>query len=294
VQSQSCIRWELIVVDDGSTDDTVRIVSATAPEALITATNRAGVCAARNHGLALAKGDFVCFLDQDDFWYPEHLSRHLSVLDAHPQYGAVFGPYRFWYPNQPAEADPEALLAAPPDSAIDHSMEGWLYHQFLMDCWALTSATTLRRQLLQDSGAFDESRTFAEDWELWLRLSQHTQFARLSWPPVLYRQHSTQGSRLVRTFDHRSRLLEDAVKRWGFRSRDGQSVDASAFRRQLAGYEAGFGRSHLQRGSRWLGVRTLLRAWARAPRSGRWLALALAGAVGYRPGDDEVDMSAHE
>jgi hypothetical protein len=291
VQAQTCSDWELIVVDDGSTDDTVRIVAETVPEATIMSTARRGVCGARNQGLAAAMGEFVCFLDQDDFWFREHLDVHLSTLAAYPQYGAVFGPYRFWYPHRIAEADPQALLPAAPDTLVDSTMAGWIYHHFLMDCWALTSATTLRRQLLEDEGAFEEARAFAEDWALWLRLSQRAQFARLNWPPVLYRQHPDQGSRLVRHFDHRSHLLEDAARRWGLRSPDGQTLGVKAFRRQLSEYEAAFGRTHLQKGNRWVGVRSLLRAWVRAPGCTRWLALGLAGAAGYTPKADAQDTS---
>ena len=109
------------------------------------------------------------------------------------------------------------------------------------------------------------------------------QFAALRWPPVLYRRHDVQGSRLVRGKDFRTELLLRYAACHGLSSPDGRAMDPGRFAQIIAGYQYSFGSLHLRYGQRWLGVRSLLAAWARRPTQWRYLLLALAGAAGWRP-----------
>jgi hypothetical protein len=166
---------------------------------------------------------------------------------------------------------------------VDPDFTGTVYHQFLMDCWALTSGTLVRRDALRACGGFDETLPYSEDWELWLRLSRVHQFALLRWPPVLYRQHPVQGSRVARTRDYRTELLLRHAEAYGLRSADGRAIPAQAFKSQVAAYRFEFGYHHLAHGSRWLGLRAVLEAWWLNPRRVKALAVAAAAAVGWRP-----------
>jgi hypothetical protein len=274
---------EIIVVDDGSDDDTCAQVRAAAPQAVLRQQKNAGVCAARNHGLSLARGEFVIFLDQDDIWHPLHLARQVAWLQQHPEDGVAVCPYQHWYPGPQGHASPASLWPADPGPGTVPAFSGWVYHQFLRDCWALTSGTLIRRALLQQAGAFDEQRPFAEDWELWLRLSRQTRFALLAWPPVLYRQHPVQGSRTVRQRDYRTELLLDHATRHGLASRDGRRLEPREFDAIVARYQGGFGYHQLQHGDRRTGVRALWAAWRRQPTHIKALAMAVAGLLGWRP-----------
>ena len=153
-----------------------------------------------------------------------------------------------------------------------------------MDCWALTSATLIRREVLQSCGGFDEALPYSEDWELWLRLSQHHQFALLQWPPVLYRQHPVQGSRVPRQRDFRTELLARHARQFGLSSADGRSTTPAMFRQQLARYRFEFGYHHLCFGSRWTALQALLHAWWLHPARMKALLLAGAAVLGWRPG----------
>ena len=286
VAAQTHPQVELILVDDESTDDSITVAETTGVPFKLLRQRNAGVSRARNNGLAAATGDFVCFLDQDDIWYPDHLARQLRVFDDHPGTDAVVSPYQHWYPGPTGYGTPAQIFPTRPTQETDPDFTGWVYHQFLRDCWALTSATLLRRQAVLACGGFDESLPFSEDWDLWLRLARQVRFAKLNWPPVLYRQHAVQGSRQARPVDHRCRLLLSTAAAHGLTSRDGRQVPRAEFDRQIARYEADFGYTHLQSGNATLGVRTLLRAWRRRPGAIRPLALALAGAMGWRPGDN--------
>jgi glycosyltransferase involved in cell wall biosynthesis len=286
VLAQTCPALELIVVDDGSNDGTLHAVEqallgARLPVQVLRQPRR-GVAAGRNAGLAAAQGAWVCFLDQDDLWHPRHLQTQFGALARHPEAGVIVSPYRHWYPATLDEHPPHGQ-APLPEQACDADFTGWVYHRFLLDCWALTSASTIRKDVLQTHGAFDVQRPFSEDWDLWLRLSREVPFLKVQGPPVMYRQHEVQGSRVARPVDHRSELLESAVRRYGLASRDGRHVEEAEFRSTLARYEMEFGYQHLQHGDASLGVRSLLKAWRRHPARLRYLALAAAGMAGWRP-----------
>lgn len=287
VRAQTHPLIEIIVVDDGSMDDTVATVQVVAPQARIVQQSNAGVSSARNTGLRAARGQVVCFLDQDDVWHPLHLAEQLRCLAEAPEAGVVVSPYQHWHADAQGHHKPavECWPAEPqtPGAPIDPDFSGWVYHQFMLDCWALTSATMLRRHVVLDAGGFDETLPFSEDWDLWLRLSRQVPFVKLTGPPVLYRQHAVQGSRRARPVDHRCRLLLASAAAHGLASRDGRAIDPLRFGRNIARYQADFGYHHLQHGDARLGARSLWQAWRRDPTEARTLALALAGSLGWRP-----------
>jgi len=284
VLAQTHADVELIVVDDGSSDDTLAEVKRAAPTTRVLRRDRAGgVSVARNEGLAAAGGRFVCFLDQDDIWHPSHLARQVAAFARAPELGAVVVPYQHWYPDTHGEPAPGRLWPEQADDGFAPDFTGWVYHQFLIDCWALTSATMLRREALDDVGAFDPNRPYGEDWELWLRLSRRWRFGRLGGPPVLYRQHPSQGSRRARDVDHRTELLTSNAHEHGLASRDGRAVPARLFRQNLARYRKEFGLQHLLHGDAVIGRGALWQAWRNDPLRLRVLAMAVAASAGWRP-----------
>ena len=284
VLAQTHPQVEIVVVDDGSTDRSLEVVAQVAPGAVVAHNAQAsGVSRARNQGFAMAHAPFVCFLDQDDIWHPRHLARQLAAFERMPEAGAVVVPYHHWSPVPGANAVPETLWPAEADDRFDPAFSGWVYHQFMLDCWALTSATMIRREALDEVGAFDPDRPYGEDWELWLRLSRRWQFARLGDPAVLYRQHPTQGSRQARETDHRTELLLAHAEAFGLASADGRAITRPDFEAMIASYQVRFGLHHLRHGSVALGRRTLWSAWRRDPVQLRHLALAAAATAGWRP-----------
>ena len=283
VLAQTHQNFEVIVVDDGSTDATCEVVRQVAPGARLLTQANARVSAARNAGLAAALGEFVIFLDQDDIWHPQQLARQVAWMQQHAECGAVVCRYHHWYLAQGQYPAPTAVWPPDPGLVADPEFTGWVYHQFLFDCWALTSGTLMRRAAVLAAGGFDTQLRYSEDWDLWLRLSQQTQFALLQWPPVLYRQHPVQGSREVRKRDFRTELLLGYARRHGLKSRDGRAMAPARFAQIVSRYQGEYGYHHLQQGHRWTGVRSLALAWWRVPGQVKLLALALAGALGWRP-----------
>jgi glycosyltransferase involved in cell wall biosynthesis len=289
VLAQTHADLELVVVDDGSRDTTRERVAAVAARdarvRLIAQANQ-GVCVARNRGLAQSSGAFVCFLDHDDVWAPWKLAEQLAAFAREPEAGVVFTDFSNWLAQQgggfsdPA-TDLPPLAGTPPR---DDTFSGWVHHQFLLDCWALTSTAMIRREVLERFGAFDPALPYSEDWELWLRLAVQVPFVKLAAVSTLYRQHADQGNRKLRDIDYRTRLLERAVREHGLVSRDGRQVGRGHFLRTLAKYHMQFGLHHLEHGNRGVALRAFAKAWRHHPTRLRYPALLVAAAVGWKPG----------
>jgi hypothetical protein len=106
---------------------------------------------------------------------------------------------------------------------------------------------------------------------------------------VLYRQHAVQGSRIARGIDFRTDLLLTTAREHGLISRDGRRLTQREFDDRIARYQMEFGHLHLQCGDRALGVRSLFHAWRRRSASWRYLALAAAGSLGWRPRSSDLE-----
>ncbi len=275
---------EVIVVDDGSTDRTAAIAEAFGdPVRVIRQPNRR-VSAARNRGFEASSGEFVCFMDHDDHWFPWKLDRQVEAFAAHPDVGVVATNFMLWRQVEGRFPDPSTFDAGDEgDSSHDPEFSGWVYHQFLLDCWALTSTVMMRRTVFADSGGFDEALPFSEDWDLWLRLSREHRFMLLRRASTLYRQHAAQGNLVLRDVDYRTRLLEAAAQRWGLASRDGRHVPADVFQRHIAWCHMQFGLHHLKHGSTRMARAAFLRAWRHHPAHWKYPALLLASIAGWRP-----------
>lgn len=285
VLAQTIEDLELIVVDDGSTDATPKIVASYGGRVRLVAQQNSRVSGARNRGIREAKGEFICLMDHDDYWFPHKLSRQLAEFEARPEAGVVYSSFIRWHAAADGRfPDPDGYdLSEYPDD-IDPVYSGWIYHQFLLDCWMLTSTTMFRAEVFERCGAFDESLPYSEDWELWLRIAREYPIIQLRRPTTLYRQHPRQGNRLVRDLDYRTLLLMRTVKEWGLCSKDGRCVSRRRFLRQLAQYHAAFGLLHLQAGHVRVAVDAFRRAWFTYPLRIKYLAYITAALGGWRPG----------
>lgn len=183
VLAQTDPDFEVIVVDDGSTDNTSKIVTSFTDSrlTLIQRTN-GGLAAARNTGIAGAKGTFVAFLDADDRWLPEKLASHRHVLDAHPEASVSYD----WAAFINAEGVLTGLYMAQTRRAITH--EALMIKNYLGN----GSTSVVRRSVLESFNGFDEQLFRLVDRELWVRLTYYGHTLQLV-PKVLteYRQHSS-------------------------------------------------------------------------------------------------------
>lgn len=275
--------FEVIVVDDGSTDATRSIVAGYAPRVRLIEQTNGGVCKARNRGIREASGDFVCLLDHDDYWFPDKLRVQVELLDSHPEVGVAYSAYLVWRQDSHGVFPSPHQLSSQSAPSIDASFSGWVYHLLLLDCMMLTSTSMFRREVFERCGAFDESLPFGEDWELWLRVSREYQFMKLRNVTTLYRQHPAQGNRIPRPIDYRAKLLLDAIAQWGFCSPDGKCQSPQRFYRQLGIYHAEFGLRQLKANNLKLAFRSFFLAWRADPLTVKYLGYIPSALMGWRP-----------
>lgn len=223
ILAQEAAELEVIVINDGSTDETGAIARGFGEPVRVIDQPNSGVCAARNHGIREARGEFIALVDHDDYWLPNKLANQLTAFAANPQVDVVFTAFTWWRPSSDGGRFPEpasfAAQAAP--QGIDGDFSGWIYHQMLLDSWVLTSTALARSTVVRASGGFDETLPFSEDWDFWLRVARTSQFLKLREATTLYRQHPNQGSRVTRPLDYRTRLLEQASRQWDWPARMG-------------------------------------------------------------------------
>ncbi len=177
---------EVIVVDDGSADDTPAVAARYGDRIRFLRQENRGVSAARNAGLGAARGVYVSFLDHDDRLLPEKLARQAAVLDAHPEVGVVYTGW--WFIDEQGHRLPATGWTR---------SEGDLLPDLLrLDSPIFMPAIAVRRALVDAVGGFDERLRRSEDWDLWLRLSARgARWACVDAPLVEYRLHAGQKHR---------------------------------------------------------------------------------------------------
>jgi glycosyltransferase involved in cell wall biosynthesis len=167
----------VIVVDDGSEDDSAAIARSYGSRVTVLSQANRGVSGARNAGLAAAQAPYVALLDQDDVWEPGKLARQLELIEAHPEVGLVFTDMLLLKRDGTVVED-GFLRSTPPYAALERQPLGnqaYLLPKELGEAvlrfnFISPSTTLLRRQAIQEIGAFDEAFRLCDDAECWMRL----------------------------------------------------------------------------------------------------------------------------
>jgi glycosyltransferase involved in cell wall biosynthesis len=196
VIGQTFGNWELIIVDDGSRDNTAEIVAKHLADKrihFIKQENR-GASASRNVGIRRSRGRYIAFLDADDIWLPEKLEKQMTVFAKYPHAGVCSAGY---YAISPAGE----LLGTRLHDEYYGNLAKFL---FLKGSPAMSSAV-VSREVLEKIGFLDEALPYAMDFDLWLRISLHYPFYCLGEPLIYYRQG--QPSISSRNSDKRRELV---------------------------------------------------------------------------------------
>ena len=153
---------QIIIVDDGSTDDTLKKLSPFHEVAEIVTQPNRGVSAARNRGISLAKYEWIALLDSDDCWHPEKLAKQIAFHEAHPDL-LWSHTLEEWIRNGKRVSQKKR----------HRKPEGHIFYESLPFCKIAPSAVMIHRDILGNVGMFDENLPVCEDYDLWLRIAKH-------------------------------------------------------------------------------------------------------------------------
>ena len=181
--------FELIIVDDFSLDDSRQVLSALAGQdqrikVVLHETNQ-GASKSRNDGLAIAKGDFICFCDADDLWMAEKLSAQLKMLEQNKQYDVAYCDAIIIDENGVVTGRRFSGMFPPPQNPT-----GQLFRQLCLRNFINMQTVMMRRKCLQPGANFDGNIKWVEDWWYWIQLSKKHLFVYSEQPLAEYRVHS--------------------------------------------------------------------------------------------------------
>jgi glycosyltransferase involved in cell wall biosynthesis len=185
VLAQDFTDFELIVVDDGSTDDTGRILDSYGQDLTVLQQPNRGVSAARNQGVGAAAGQLIAFLDSDDLWLPRKLSVQVDFFSSHPD-AMINQTEEIWIRNG-VRVNPKTR---------HQKFSGLIFERSLELCLVSPSAVMMRRSLFDQVGLFDEDLPACEDYDLWLRISWRFPVHLIETPLIIKRGgHADQLSK---------------------------------------------------------------------------------------------------
>ena len=171
VLDQSYRDFELIVIDDGSTDDTHALVRSYGDSLVYLKQENQGPSAARNRGIEESRGSLVAFLDSDDRWHPDKLLIQIEAMEEEPGY-LISHTGEVWYRNG-------ELLR---QKKKHQKLPGYIFERSLSMCMVSMSTVIARRELFDHIGCFDEKLPCCEDYDFWLRASLRYPFLLVDQP----------------------------------------------------------------------------------------------------------------
>jgi glycosyltransferase involved in cell wall biosynthesis len=227
VIAQTITDWELVIVNDGSQDNTVSLAEGYAekdPRIRVISQENGGVAAARNTGLRQSKQDteFICYLDNDDTWEPDALAVFIEALQANAEAVAVHA--------LPRSIDSSGNLVQH-DAMQDvcrnrYTVQGrrlvrltpgspTTFGAFAVDNYIMTPGISMiRREALAHAGEWDESLSGWDDWDMWLRLCRFGNMIYLDRVVLNYRLHENNLSKRVSYMKQRERAFYAKVFCW--------------------------------------------------------------------------------
>lgn len=200
--SQTYTDIEVIVIDDGSTDNTPTVMEQYASDARIRYIRQAnqGQPKAKNRGVAESAGEFVAFLDADDIWMPNKLARQLTLF-SDPEVGVVYT-RRLWM-------DQHGAIIPGNERTL---RRGNILNHIFVDNFICFSSSIVRKHLLLDAGGFDENLPMGIDYDLWIRLAARCHFDFVDEPLVKYRTgHANLSKNITRRYECAQAIMNKAL-----------------------------------------------------------------------------------
>ena len=207
---------EIIIVDNGSTDNTYEMISSLFPEITYIYENRKGVSIARNVGIKNCDSTWIAFLDSDDAWEPQKLEKQLFFSNNNTKKYRVIHTNEIWYKNNKFQ-----------NQLKKHEKSGGdIFQKSLKLCCISPSSVFIKKEVFDDYGFFDESLEVCEDYDMWIRITSKEEVGFLNNPLVVkYGGHNDQLSKKYWGMDRfRINSLEKNLKKNWFTAEQKKSV----------------------------------------------------------------------
>jgi len=254
VLEQDFTDYEIIVVDDGSTDGTREVVEKFGERIRLFRQEGRGAAAARNRAIGESRGRYLAFLDADDTWLPGKLSLQYEYLEAHPTVGLVY--------SDLATFDSGGELSSSYDSHHRKIHQGMVFDKLFLKNFIGTITVMARRECFDRAGLFPESFTHSSDWHQWLRIAMYYPVGYLDKPLARYRwSASSLTSRMEAPYPSRIEVIKDMQRIFPeyFRRR------RFLYRRALAGCLFRYGYANFHQGDEKAAALQFLRALKNNP-----------------------------
>lgn len=221
VLQQTYHDYELIVVDDGSSDNTRDALAPYGSSISLIRQENGGVSSARNHGILESDGEFVAFLDADDRWVPEKLEKQVAFMDANPHFSMS-------YTDMSHVVNGRLVNSSYiHENGYRHFGSGHIFEQILQEGFIFTPTVIVRKECFNEVGFFDPFLTTCEDVDMWLRIADRFEVGFLDDPLAVRHDHDANCtkntlaylSNPIRVFSKVLALSDESARREIVRSK---------------------------------------------------------------------------
>ena len=205
ILNQTFNDFELLIIDDGSVDDTEKVVKTFADTKVTYKKHEEnkGAAAARNTGIHLARGEFIAFNDSDDEWMPEKLERQIKKFsEVNSNIGVIY----CGYIAVSQQTNREIFRSTPME-------KGKIYPRILQGCITGTFTPLIKQACFEKVGLFDETLPSCQDWDMWIRISEYYEFDFIS--DILVKMY-IHGSQISTNLEAKIEGKERILEKYGF------------------------------------------------------------------------------
>ena len=240
ILSQTYNSYEIIVIDDGSTDNTKEVLYPFMQRIkYIRLEQNKGLPTARNIGIRSAQGKYIAFIDADDLWLPEKLQTDIEYFETHPEVSMVYSKHI----NIDEKGDDLG------GNTKKQLPSGNIFTQlFSEQNFIITSSVVVRKEVFETTGLFDEQLFNCQDWDMWLRIAFHFKVAGINKPLVKYRHNPHSLSKNRNNVLKYQKIIIDKIYNKFKDTENG--IHEKLYKKRLASHYAKAGRYYLRIGDK--------------------------------------------